>query len=219
MRRIIALTILTLSTFSCVVPFGINITSPPLSLIESEPIDEVFHDAIINYRPYKFINIEEIRPREETVEKEIEYTTYTLPKTRGFKSYMSYKAITNKQSKQYKLQNEYAQTNKHGIRVYDDRYCIAIGTAYNAKVGTYVDLVLHNGTIIPCIVGDFKADIHTDQTNMITLSNGCVSEFIVDTKALYEKARRAGDMSLYKEEWNSSVKEILVYEQNVFETN
>ncbi|MDO5150838.1 MAG: hypothetical protein Q4D76_15835 [Oscillospiraceae bacterium] len=31
----------------------------------------------------------------------------------------------------------------------------------NAPCGTYIDLIIENGVLIPCIVGDIKADAHT----------------------------------------------------------
>lgn len=144
------------------------------------------------------------------------YTEYQVPSNRGFKSYMSYKAITSKSSPQYKLQS-IAYTGEFGIRQVDGRFCVAIGTFSAATVGTYIDLILENGTVIPCIVGDFKADIHTDSTNKVTSHNGCVSEFLIDKTALYSTAKKIGDISYCKEEWKSPVKIIKVYEKNVFD--
>ena len=115
-------------------------------------------------------------------------TSYTMPSTSGFKSYMSYKAITSTSSPQYKLQHSYAYTGDYGIRQVNGRYCIAIGTFSGASIGTYVDLILNNGTTIHCIIGDFKSNAHTDASNMMT-SNGCVSEFIVDMNSFNSTAK------------------------------
>lgn len=153
-------------------------------------------------------------PKEQPKES-IKYKEYTMPSTRGFKSYMSYKAITSTSSPQYKLQSTYAYTGKYGIRQVDDRYCIAIGTFSGASIGTYVDLVLKNGTVIPCIIGDFKANAHTDSRNMMT-SNGCVSEFIVDTGSFNTTAKKMGDASYCNDSWKNPVKSIKVYDKNVF---
>lgn len=127
--------------------------------------------------------------------QQVDSGEYFIPQNSGFKSYMSYQAISTTSSPQYVLQTQYAYTGEYGIRQVDGRFCIAIGTFSNAKVGTYVDLVLQNGTVIPCVVGDFKADIHTDSSNMVTLHNGCVSEFIVDKNSLHEIAKKMGDIS------------------------
>ena len=144
------------------------------------------------------------------------YTEYRVPSNRGFKSYMSYRAITSKSSLQYKLQS-IAYTGEFGIRQINGRFCVAIGTFSNATVGTYIDLILENETVIPCVVGDFKADIHTDSTNKVTSHNGCVSEFLIDKTVLHSTAKKIGDISYCKEEWKSPVKIIKVYEKNVFD--
>ena len=148
--------------------------------------------------------------------EKLNYRDYTVPITSGFKSYMPYTAITSKSSPQYKLQ-QIAYTGTYGIRQYDNRYCVAIGTGFNADIGTYFDLILSNGTVIPCIVADIKADRHTDSNNMITIANGCLTEFIVDSSALNKNAKRMGDISYCNEDWNSRVEKIRVYDKNIFE--
>ena len=148
--------------------------------------------------------------------EKLNYRDYTVPITSGFKSYMPYTAITNKASKQFKLQ-QMASTGTYGIRTVNNRYCVAIGTAFNAQVGTYFDLILANETVIPCIVSDIKADKHTDKNNMITVSNGCLTEFIVNSNILDRNAKRMGDISYCCDEWNSRVEKIRVYDKNIFE--
>ena len=159
---------------------------------------------------------EEIEVVEEEYVETIAYTTYDIPKNKGFKSYMDYKAITSRSSKQFQLQNLYANTSDCGIRVVNDRYCIAVGMHFDAEIGQYLDLILENGVIIPCVLSDVKADIHTDESNIVTLANGCVSEFVVDTPSLYNTAKKMGDISYCYAEWRSPVVQIVVYEQNVF---
>ena len=151
--------------------------------------------------------------RDYVSDEECEFVMYDIPKTRGFKSYMPYTAITNKKSKQYKLQ-QIASTGVYGIRVVDSRYLVAIGTAFNAEVGTYIDLILEDGFVIPCIVGDVKSPRHTDSSNMITMHNGCVSEFIIDSKALHKSIKKSGDVSSCNENWNGCVRAIVVYSKS-----
>ena len=148
--------------------------------------------------------------------KENTYKEYSVPKNSGFKSYMSYAAITNKASKQYKLQRNYAYTGNNGIRMVHDRYCIALGTHFNAPIGTYVDLILENGTTISCIVAEIKSDQHTNADNIVTSHNGCVAEFLVDTDVLNKDAKRTGDVSSCKQDWDSPVKKVKVYTKSVF---
>ena len=147
---------------------------------------------------------------------EIEYIEYEVPENNGFKSFMIHTSITDKSSKQYDLQNNYAYTDESGLRKVDGRYCIAIGTAFNSEIGDYADLILDNGEVICAIVSDIKADIHTDSNNIATKSNGCVSEFIVDSKQLNKYVKKHGDISHHKEEWDSPVIKIKIYNQNIF---
>lgn len=170
-------------------------------------------------------HIEDIKAElaESSISSEVEESPemkskiYKVPENTGFKSYMDYRTITAKNSYQYKLQDQFAYTGNYGIRMVEGRYCIAVGTYFTTDVGCYIDLVLENGTVIPCILADVKADIHTDKMNIASLYNGCVSEFIVDTPSLHKIAKRNGSISYCCEEWKSHVAEIIVYEKNIFD--
>ena len=126
------------------------------------------------------------------------------------KSFMDYTTITKTSSPQYKLQQQ-AYTASNGVRVVNGRYCIALGSYYSHNVGQYVDLVLANGTIIPCIIGDCKADCDTYNNHSIGVDGG-VSEFIVQTSALNSTAQGWGDCSYCEDSWNSNVIEIRLYD-------
>lgn len=98
-----------------------------------------------------------------------------------FKSYMPYTAVTDTSSKQFKLLNgsEAYTDNNTGIRMVGDRYCIALGSYYTTEIGQKVDLVLDNGNVIKCVLGDCKADCDTNASNQYA-GSGDVAEFIVD---------------------------------------
>lgn len=149
--------------------------------------------------------------------KYVNYETYDAPENSGFKSFMDYRTITNTESQQYKLQQHYAYTGEHGIRMADSRYIVAIGTYFTSDVGQYFDIILENGTVIPCILGDQKADVDTDSNNIITKHNGCMSEFIVDSDMLNDDVKFYGDMSYCSNDWDSPIKTIKVYNRNIFE--
>ena len=149
--------------------------------------------------------------------KYVSHDTYDAPENSGFKSFMDYRTITNTESKQYKLQQHYAYTGEHGIRMADSRYIVAIGTYFTPDIGQYFDIILENGTVIPCILGDQKADADTDSDNIITKHNGCMSEFIVDSDALNKDVKFYGDMSYCLKDWDSPIKTIKVYNRNIFE--
>lgn len=227
MKRVIAILILSAMIVSFVAPFlgeskNINETDVAAQTESTEQTYLLTGNFLKMQEKIK----EEIRNNtqndKEKIDNEVKdeliaYQEYSMSYNSGFKSYMSYTAITSKLSSQLKLQNQYAYTGEYGIRQVDGRFCVAIGIFSNATIGTYIDLVLENETVIPCIVADFKADIHTDFSNMVTLHNGCVSEFLVDKESLYSLAKQMGDISYCKEEWKSPVKIIKIYEKNVFD--
>jgi hypothetical protein len=63
-------------------------------------------------------------------------------------------------------------------------------------------------------MGDLKADKDTDSSNIFT-SNGCCSEFIVDSATLHSTAKLTGNISDLNEDWNSPVIKIKVYSNNI----
>ena len=153
-------------------------------------------------------------------DEECEFVMYDIPKYEGFKSWMSYKAITNKSSKQYKLQ-QIASTGYAGIRTVNNRYCVAIGTAFDASIGTYIDLILEDGFVIPCIVADIKSPKHTDANNVFTITGKtkktiCCTEFVIDPDKLNLDAMESGNISDCNELWTECVRAIVVYDKNVW---
>lgn len=142
------------------------------------------------------------------------YKIYNIPEYSGMKSFMDYQKITDTSSPQYKLQ-QYAYTGNYGIREIDGRYCVAVGHYITTKIGVYLDLVLDNGTIIPCVLSDQKNPAHTD--GIFTLHSDCASEFVVEEEALNNKASIFGDISKCNSDWDSPVVQIKVYEKRIYE--
>lgn len=126
----------------------------------------------------------------------IKENTENVPKNSGsFKSYMSYKTITSRSSKQYRLQN-IAYTDDYGLRRIDIYFIVATGSYYG-KVGDILRIELDTGEYFLAIKGDMKADIHTDKNNQIA-HDGSVVEFIVDPSKLESLAKRMGNISYIK---------------------
>ena len=208
---------------------GQNLYSVALSNVEKGNgiIDVLYSEYVtgINSVGVENINITPVAETEETTEEEnVEETkeiniknTVFISGQNGFKSYMSYELINSHSSNQYKVQL-LAYTGDYGIRMIDGRYCIAVGTALNASVGDYIDLVLNNGTVISCIVGDIKDNRHTLSDNITTAANGCVSEFIIDDNSLSSIIKRSGSVSKVNDSWDSAVVEFVIYDFNVLET-
>lgn len=153
-------------------------------------------------------NVTEIEATEQPETYEV-IREYPITDGNTTKTVLPYKAF-GKNTNQAKLQS-LCQTNEVGLRVYDGRFTIAVGTYFNTAIGQYFDLVLENGTVIPCIMGDLKADIHTDSRGLFTEASGCMTEFIVDRTYLPNK----NSATYCYEAWNSKVVNVIVYNKFV----
>ena len=140
---------------------------------------------------------------------------YEVPEGKtSFKSYMSWKAITNTRSKQYKLQED-CWTDSYGLRRYNEDYVIALGSYYSSNIGDRFKITLDTGKSFNAVVGDFKANKHTDPLNQYTTtenSGKCVVEFIVETGRLDSTAKRMGDIS-YISNFKGNVEKIEKWDQ------
>lgn len=146
------------------------------TLEEVKSYGEGYYDWGINSPPMKDEGYEIVNLDKWDIDYNV--TSYNP----NFKAYMPYTAITNTASAQYKLLNgENAYTDSQtGARMVNGRYAIAVGSGYTSEIGDKIDVYLSNGVIIHCILGDVKADCHTDSTNTYNTYNGNVVEFIVD---------------------------------------
>ena len=139
---------------------------------------------------------------EDTSLKEIEASSvqYAAPAEKlevpdvhsEMKTYMSYKAITCKTSKQWVLQQE-AETDELGFRRLDGMYMIALGTYYSKSAGEIFRITLDTGFQFMAITGDVKSDMDTDPLHQHR--NGNIVEFIVDTTLMDPIARKTGNIS------------------------
>lgn len=134
----------------------------------------------------------------------------------SMKSYMDYKTITDKTSEQYKLQhNENIYTDNEGFRKIGDNFIIAVGTYFGCNVGQEVMVKLSSGGTFKAIVGDIKADIHTDSQQHIQHKlDGSVVEFLVNQSKLEKTIKAMGDCSYSKENnFKGDVVGITVYDK------
>lgn len=168
--------------------------------LSREPFQFASRDGMaVNQDIRNFINdIIDEEIAEELIEEldEPEYLNMEVPcaenANTGFKSFMDYRAIKNKASEQYKLQQN-AVTDAGGFRIYDDCYMVALGTYYVDNIGDKFRITLEDGTVFYAIAGDTKSDLHTDSKHQH--KNGNIVEFIVDTKEISATCRKMGDMS------------------------
>lgn len=105
--------------------------------------------------------------------------------------YMDYKKITSRVSRQWAVVNsEDAHSDPTtGLRMVGNRYCIAIGQGYGMCAGDKVDVVLSDGSYIPCILGDMKAVLDTDEFMRYHLSDHDVVEMVVDDTVFYDTSQ------------------------------
>jgi hypothetical protein len=166
--------------------------------IEREPEVVTVYEPIfteVSPEPYQTSEVEEIIDVQE--DKELySYNILELPTeaTGEFKTYMDYRKITNKSSKQWALQ-QLAETDENGFRVFNGKYLVAVGTYYANEVGKELRITLDNGFVFYAMVGDIKMDIHTDANNQYVPINGNIVEFIVDTDKLDPLTKKLGDVS------------------------
>ncbi len=112
----------------------------------------------------------------------------------SFKTYMDYRKITNKSSRQWHLQ-QLAYTDSEGFRKFNGSYLVAVGTYYADEVGKEFRVTLDSGIVFYAMVGDIKQDIHTDTNNQYMTMNGNIMEFIVDVDKLDELTQKLGNVS------------------------
>lgn len=150
--------------------------------------------------------VELLNEQIQEVEIEITDTNYVaeskhVPKNNKFKSYMPYTSITNKSSLQWKVNRMSGMyTDSCGMRrfMFDDNrsdaYVVAVGSYYGS-VGDVLKVQLENGTCFYAVIGDMKADKHTDSLNMQHKTDGSVIEFLIDKKQFSGMAKKMGDIS------------------------
>ena len=121
----------------------------------------------------------------------------------SFFAYMDYNTITDVNSYQYKYQINYCYTDDMGLRrnQYGD-YVIALGSYYGTEIGTRYNITLDNGTTFTAVLGDCKADIHTDAMNQYRSAGYSgeyqnVIEFIVDNNYLSNEVKSMGNIGAY----------------------
>jgi len=117
-----------------------------------------------------------------------------------FKSYMSFRTITDRTSDQWRLQLD-CYTDSNGFRKYDEYYCCAMGSYYCQSIGQKFIITFDTGNQIKVVIGDTKQDCHTNSTHQyVKVANHNVVEFIVDPYKLNHLSKIMGDVSYTKGE-------------------
>ena len=100
--------------------------------------------------------------------------------TSSTKSFMSYKAITNKASRQYHFIQQHMGVDQTSGLLYDKAGFIgvALGSSFGS-IGTRYYFTLDTGVVIPVVKVEEKADRHT-RNGCEHLIDGSVLEFVID---------------------------------------
>lgn len=120
---------------------------------------------------------------------------------RGCKSYnftyMDWHKVTAKSSTQYwVLNDEGAWTDENtGIRMVNDRICIAIGQGYGFVPGDLIDVYMTSKEVIPCIIGDMKASANCDTAGRYQATDGSVIEIIIDGNYFFSTEQYPDELS------------------------
>ena len=138
----------------------------------------------------------------------VTYSSMNVPTwfNSSFKTYMDYRAVTNTRSAQYKFLRTYTYTDNEGflrvpsersLGIYDDYYVVALGSYYGTTIGTKYKITTDTGTVFYAILGDCKADRHTDSKHQYAVRNKDIVEFVVDTRKLNKLVKRMGSANVY----------------------
>lgn len=149
-----------------------------------------------------------------------------------FKSFMDYKAITDKTTPNYNFTHENANfhVGKSGLTYYQDGKntypVVAVGSGISDKIGQLIEITLDNqghSNILRCVIGDQKDDGDTDPTTHTVHKNDhSVVEFLVDYDRLKEAnptAVNMGDLTyLDNSQFNlkGNVTKVQVLDQNFY---
>ena len=138
----------------------------------------------------------------------MEYTSMNVPTwfNSSFKTYMDYRAVTNTRSAQYKFLHTWTYTDNEGflrshgerdLGITDDYYVVALGSYYGTEIGSRYRITTDMGKVFYAILGDCKADRHTNSTHQYAVRNKDIVEFVVDTRKLNKLVKRMGTANVY----------------------
>jgi len=194
------------------------IEATPIIDPEPEPQEHIYYEPYIEeikeveetnyisvqYDEYEYIKLDYIEYDEYKYdEPEIPEPVIFVPVLQNpipqarcyFKSWMDWRAITYRNSRQWRMQ-QIAYTCDDGFRRVDGLYMIALGTYFlYSGVGDVFDITLSSGVTFRAVVGDIKSDRHTDPTNRFHITDGSVIEFLVDRQVMCSQVLSRGNVS------------------------
>ncbi len=83
------------------------------------------------------------------------------------------------------------------LGIEDDYYMVAMGSYYGTTLGTKYKITLDTGKVFYAILGEFKANIHTNSTNQYSVNNNDIVEFVIDENLLNPIVKSSGSANVY----------------------
>lgn len=161
-------------------------------------------EVLDDYVPSKVQKVDkiDIQPVEEP-KVEYKYTPVTMLYQTSAKTYMDYRAITNKASDQYKLIHSDAITicEDGFLRDSDGFIGVAMGSKFGPIGSRYV-CHLDNGKEIKVIKVEAKADQHTVNGFCGYVAYDII-EFVIDTKATWMQQNKWGNNYIFSGNFNN----------------
>ena len=137
----------------------------------------------------------------------VKYTSLDVPNINSsFKTYMDYRAITDRSSTQYKLIHTWGWCDSQGfmrvngernLGITDDYYMIALGKYYGIEKGTKYRFTTDTGNIFYGILSDSKWYPEVNSTCQYGLANKDIVEFLVYTPTLNKNVKMMGSANVY----------------------
>lgn len=124
----------------------------------------------------------------------------------SFKTWMSYKAVTNTSSPQYKFIHTWGWSDSEGfmrcngeadLGITSNYYLVAMGSYYGTKIGTKYRITLDTGKVFYAALADRKANKDTNSTHQYCPGNKDIVEFLVDTSKLNKNVKKMGSANVY----------------------
>lgn len=187
----------------------IEVVIPQTEYTATAGVVKAMNDIHADTRP--IVKVEEV---DLTQAPEPQWVEMDVPSNNSFKSYMDYRKVTDIKSEQYAFL-QICEDSACGIMLSEGRYCIAVGSYYTTEIGTRIDLVMENSSIVPCIVAECKNNDHTDTLNQQHLVDKSVIEFVVNVDNLSDYVRYTrGDCSFCDPRLEGEISSIRVYLEN-----
>ncbi len=131
---------------------------------------------------------------------------YDIPSGLGsIHTYMGWQKVTDRRSQQWAFKKAAGMTfDPEGFGVVDNRYVVACTSTYG-NIGDYVDFYQEDGTVIPCIIGDFKNQNDPGCNAYGHMDGDCIIEFVVDQKSWYQSGHANPGTDACHPEWNQNI--------------